>query len=88
MKKLIPPPDVLEAELSKSIEEKIRSAFTERILREARFEDQIAEAIAAIEKPDAAALEDGIEELFEEQPDAQWRDHITAVAEELSDKAE
>jgi hypothetical protein len=56
-----------------------------RILREARFEDQVAEAIAAIEKPDAAALEDGIEELFEEQPDAQSRDHITAIAEELSD---
>jgi len=55
---------------------------------EARFEDQVAEAIAAIEKPDAAALEDGIEELFEEQPDAQRRDHITAIAEELSDEAE
>ena len=80
--KLIPPLDVLEEELSKSIEEKIRSAFTERILRESRFEDQVAEAIARIEKPDAAALEDGIEGLFEEQPDAQWRDHITAIAEE------
>jgi len=86
--KLIPPLDVLEEELSKSIEEKIRSAFTERILRESRFEDQVAEAIARIEKPDAAALEDGIEGLFEEQPDAQWRDHITAIAEELSDEAE
>ena len=60
--KLIPPPEVLEAELDERIENKVRAAITERILREAGFEDQVAAAIAAIEKPNAAALAEGIEQ--------------------------
>jgi hypothetical protein len=28
------------------------------------------------------ALQNGIRQLFEQQPDAEWRDHITAIAEE------
>jgi Topoisomerase 6 subunit A/Spo11, Toprim domain len=46
--KLIPPPDVLAAELDELIENKIRTSITERILREAGLEDQVAAAIAAI----------------------------------------
>jgi hypothetical protein len=78
--KLIPPADVIEAELSKSIEAKVRAAITERILREAGIENQVATAIAAIDKPDTAALVDGIHELFESAPDKEWRDYIEAVA--------
>ena len=47
--KLIPPADVLEADLAKRIETKVRAALTERILREADFERQVADTIAAIE---------------------------------------
>ena len=39
---------------------------------------------AAIEKPNAASLAKGIEELFEEEPDHEWRDHIEEVAEKNS----
>jgi hypothetical protein len=78
--KLVPPPEVLTAELDERIEEKLRADITERILREARIDDQVAEAIAAIEKPTAAALAEGIRELFEREPDREWRDHIEAVA--------
>jgi len=78
--KLIPPADVIEAELNKSIEAKVRAAITARILREAGLDDQVATAIAAIEKPDVGALVDGIRELFETEPDSEWRDHIEAVA--------
>jgi len=46
--KLVPPGDVLTAELNKSVEAKVRAAITERVLREAGFEDQVAAAIAAI----------------------------------------
>jgi hypothetical protein len=83
--KLIPPHDVLSEELDARIEEKLRASITERILREANFEAQVADAIAATEKPDAATLAEGIEELFDEKPDAEWRDHIEAVATELAD---
>jgi hypothetical protein len=78
--KLIPPPDVLTAELDRRIEDKVRAAVTERILREARVEDQVAAAIAAIIKPGAPALERGIEEMFEQGPEREWRDHIEEVA--------
>ena len=49
--KLIPPPEVLEQELAERIEKKVRAAITERILREAGLDDQVADAIAAIKKP-------------------------------------
>ena len=67
--KLIPPPDVIVAELETQLESRVRDAITERILREARVEDQIAAALAAITRPNAAELQAGIEDLFEREPD-------------------
>ena len=86
--KLVPPPDVLEAELHERIENKVREAITERVLREANIDAQVAAALAEIEKPDADTLAEGIEQLFDEKPDAEWRDHIEAVAIELADEVE
>ena len=60
--------------------EKVRAAITERILREAGFENQVAAAIAAIEKPDGAVLAEGIKDLFKQEPDREWRDHIETEA--------
>jgi len=79
--KLIPPSAVLDAELDERVETRIRAALTEQILREAGFEERVAAAVAAVEKPDAAALEKGVKRLFKRQPDAEWRDHIKAIAE-------
>ena len=72
---------MLEAELDERIENKVRAAITERILREAGFEDQVAAAIAAIEKPDAAALAEGIKRTIQAEARREWRDHIEAEAE-------
>jgi hypothetical protein len=80
--KLIPPPDVLTAELDKHIEDKVRTNIRARILREAGFEDQVASAIAAIKKPSAATLAKGIKALFKQEADREWRDHIKAIAAE------
>ena len=49
--KLIPPGEVLEAELTVRIEAKVRAPVTERILREAGIEDQVVAAVAAIKLP-------------------------------------
>ena len=78
--KLIPPLDVLESELDERIEAKVRAAVTERILREAGLERQVKTAIAAIKKPTAAALAAGIKDLFKNNPDREWRDHIETIA--------
>jgi hypothetical protein len=82
--KLIPPAEVLETELAERIEQKVRDAVTERILREANVDGQVAAAIAAIESPDSTALAAGVKNLFKTAPDAQWRDHIENVANELA----
>jgi Topoisomerase 6 subunit A/Spo11, Toprim domain len=78
--KLVPPADVLTSELTERVTEKLQDDIREQILREAGFEERVAEAIAATEKPDAAALEEGVRELFKREPDREWRDHIEAVA--------
>ena len=82
--KLIPPPDVLEAELEARIGKKVRDAVVERILREANVDAQVAAALADIATPDSATLNNGVKQLFDATPDAQWRDHIENVANELA----
>src|SRR5262249_44658994 len=86
--KLIPPPDILAAELSARVEKKVRAAVVDRILREANVDAQVAAALADIETPDNATLAEGIAQLFEATPDAQWRDHIEAVANHLTGTAD
>jgi hypothetical protein len=81
--KLIPPTDVLSVELDQRVKEKIREELTERILREAGFEDQVAAAIAAIKKPAAADLAKGIKKLFKQERELEWRDHIETVANKI-----
>ena len=73
---------MLEAELRARIEIKLRTAITERILREAGFEDQVTVAIAVVEKPAGSVIEEGTRRLFEQQADAEWRDYIEEIAEE------
>ena len=82
--KLIPPPAVLEEDLAERIEKKVRAGITERILREADLDAQVGAAVAALELPDGEDLARGIAQLFEDQPDAEWRDHVEAVAGERS----
>ena len=84
--KLIPPPEVLCSELEEKLAASVRASITERILREADLEGQISEALDAIERPDADDLVKGIEKLFKRSPEREWRDHITAVVNEIEDE--
>jgi hypothetical protein len=83
-KKLIPPPNVIEAELKTSVENNIRDIIRERILREANFDARVAAALAGITMPDPTTLVNGIERLFTREPERQWRDHIEVVAAECA----
>jgi hypothetical protein len=78
--KLIPPGDVLLQEFDTRIESVIRDEITTRILREAGLEDQIAVALAAVERPTADALADIIRQRFEQAPETRWSDHVQEVA--------
>jgi hypothetical protein len=81
--KLIPPDGVLLEQLDGYIEAAVRAEITERILREAGVEDQIAATVAGIERPTADALAEVIRQRFEHHPDSQWRDHVREVARRL-----
>jgi hypothetical protein len=78
--KLIPPHEVLEQELAEQIEAKVREQITERVLREARIDDQVTDAVAKIKTPDGAKLARDIAKMFKRQRDAEWHAHIEAVA--------
>jgi hypothetical protein len=77
--KLIPPDDVLLEEFDARIEHLIRDETTARILREAGLQNQVAAAVAAVERPTADALAYAIRQGFELAPETQWRDHINEV---------
>jgi hypothetical protein len=85
--KLIPPPQVLEQDLAARIDYKVRATITERILREARIDDQVAAVIGAIRKPDGTKLARDIKGLFEQQSDREWRDAIEVVASRVTGAA-
>jgi Mor family transcriptional regulator len=78
--KLVPSADVLTAELEARIEQKVREALIERILREAGLEKQVKAAIKKIKQPTGAALAKGIKTSFKQKADREWRDHIEAEA--------
>ena len=78
--KLIPPAEVLEDTFMSLAEERLRTEITERVLREADLDGQVAEAVAALDPPDGEALRRDIENGFAVDPEAEWRTHIEAVA--------
>ena len=60
---------MIAAELEQRLETKVRARVTERILREARVEDQIATALRTIKRPSDASLVKGIRQLFRHKPE-------------------
>jgi hypothetical protein len=83
--KLVPPHEVLTAELDRLIKDRVRADIRERILREAHFEDRVAKAVAAIETPNGAALAKSVKRLFKQKPEREWRDAICAVLDRISE---
>ena len=77
--KLVPPSDVVVQELEERLEAEMRSIVTERILREANLEGQLAKALNEIKRPTGPALTSGIERMFKRSPEKEWRQHIEAV---------
>ena len=75
---------MLEEDLRARVEGKVRAEITEHILREVGLDSQVDAAMAALELPGGEEIARGISELFEDQPDAEWRAHIELVAKERS----
>jgi hypothetical protein len=84
--KLVPPDDELSAELETQLKARVRAIVTERILREAGAEDQIKAALDAIARPVATALKAGVEALFGNEPEAEWRAYVETVVAKICRK--
>jgi hypothetical protein len=78
--KLIPPEDIIAAELEERLDAKVRAQLIEQILREGRFEERVAETLTAITRPAESDLAEGIQHMFEEDPGRPWREHVDRVA--------
>jgi hypothetical protein len=84
--KLIPPEDVIITELKQKLEAEVRAKLTEKILREAQLDDQVAEALGEIKESSGAALVEGIKNLFERKPTDDWRTHVLAEVKKRTKK--
>jgi hypothetical protein len=82
--KLIPPPEVVTAELEEKLGAELRTLLTARILREADFEGQLTRALNEIERPLDAAMVSNIRQMLEHAPEREWREYIQGVAADLA----
>ena len=84
--KLVPPETVVKAELEAKLEVKVRAKVTERILREAGLDRQVAKALKGIKRPGGRSLIKGIKDMYRSDRQKEWRAHIETVANEQTKK--
>ena len=84
--KLIPPEEVIEAELETKFEAAVRAKITERILREAGLDRQVEDAMEQVELPTGCDLTQDIKDLFELDRAEQWRTQVDATVDECLKK--
>ena len=77
--KLIPPEQVIKGELEARLEAAVRAKITERILREAKLDRQVKDAMKGIKRPTGRTLIQGIKGVFKIDRAKQWRAHIVAA---------
>jgi DNA-binding transcriptional regulator YbjK len=82
--KLIPPAKVMAAELERQLAAAVRSSVIDRILREAKAEQQISKALRKIKRPSGPAFIKGIKAMFAADDKQPWRDFIRDAVRRLA----
>jgi hypothetical protein len=85
--KLVPPPSVLTARLEADVRGLVRRNLTEKILREARLDEQVEEAFAARSsevEARARRAEEVVRTALEERPEEHWSAPVGRIAEDLA----
>jgi hypothetical protein len=82
--KLIPPQEALVDELMAVTEKRLRAEITASILSEVGLDERVAAAMAALSLPDGDDLRRGVAEMFDDNPETDWRAHIEAVVDDLA----
>jgi hypothetical protein len=82
--KLIPPSKVIADEFENKLTTAVREAVTERILREAKVDQQISKALRKIKRPTAPVFVNGIKAMFVIDAKRPWRDFIKDAVRRLA----
>lgn len=83
--KVIPPETVLVDEAERRLAAKVRGIVTERVLREARTDDQVAGALTGLSLPDADSLKARVAGWLDEREPDPWTAPVDAAADEVAD---
>jgi hypothetical protein len=75
--KIVPPTAVIEDRVNAEIEQQLRRQITDRILRDAKIDDQLRAAIEDLDPIDAE--EYGLRAWFEENQGKLWTDWVDEV---------
>ncbi len=84
--KLIPPAPVLDEHLISSVRERVENALTERILREAGLDEQVADAVTELAptlQRRSAKLHREVARTLAENPVARWTEPVEEIADNL-----
>jgi hypothetical protein len=84
--KLIPPNKAIAGEFEGKLAAVVRAAVIERILREAKAEQQVAKALRKIRRPTAPAFVKGIKAVFAGDDKRPWRDFTVDTVKALVKK--
>ncbi len=82
-RKVIPPEDVMAARLRSETESGLRSIITEKVLREAKVDDQVEAALSRVRWPNGRKLAGTVETWLGDRRDHHWPRPIESVAAEL-----
>ena len=72
-------------ETSKWLADHMRRIITDRVLAEARIDEQVAEALRNVTVPAGEELVDGLDGWLEANPDQHWTHYINNVARDLAE---
>jgi hypothetical protein len=85
--KVVPPDEVLSTTAHEQLTKHMRRIITERILKDAGADKQIADAVRSMSLPEGKDFAKGLWEWLSEHPDANWRDYVEKIAADLADRS-
>jgi hypothetical protein len=81
--KVVPPADVVDEEAAQRLTSHVRAGITERVLREAGIEEQVASAVEALSIPPGSDLIAAMRVWLEAHPDRLWSEYVDEAMQEL-----
>jgi hypothetical protein len=82
--KIIPPAAVVADAAVNRIAEHMRQIITERVLQDARIDDQVTEALQAVKAPAGAALSAELAPWLAANPEQHWTGYVDAIARNIA----